>query len=350
MSLLPGHPPRVARTAGVRYSPYPLDTSGARNATHRRRHSFGGHTTEVTEGHQVVTRGPPELVGAHHLTQVLDVVEALSRQVQSMERLLERLSQGVDRLEASRGEVETSQAEEGVDSPDRERNADQVEVSQAAEEVEDDDEVSTSTTHVDDVQQKILKRVIRHHLIQPQKSYDSIRQAVIAYIQSNATTLKLDSYVTDSSTRVAIEKYLAAQVRSLKAQLRAHIWKSVDNPLDLEKFAKKIVATHHLPEVPDIIPNSILASFALMRTIAVPLVPSSKTKELKKKNTTGFWRTLETELEELYARNGADRTSEAWISWEKEMINADRAKYRVSTALPLSLQNADSTPLLVKES
>ncbi|KAF8056913.1 hypothetical protein FPV67DRAFT_631565 [Lyophyllum atratum] len=265
-----------------------------------------------------------------------------------MERLLERLSQGVDRLEASRGEVETLQAEEGVDSPDRERNADQMEVSQAAEDVEDDEEVAT--THVDEVQQKILKRVIRHHLIQPQRSYDSIRQAVIAYIQSNATTLKLDSYVTNSSTRVAIEKYLVAQVRGLKAQLRAHIWKSVDNPLDLEKFAKKIVATHHLPEVPDIIPNNILASFALMRTIAVPLVPSSKTKELKKKNTTGFWRTLETELEELYARNGADRTSEAWTSWEKEIINADRAKYRVSTALPLSLQNADSTPLLVKES
>ncbi|KAJ6617229.1 hypothetical protein B0H10DRAFT_2033986, partial [Mycena sp. CBHHK59/15] len=109
----------------------------------------------------------------------------------------------------------------------------------------------------------------------------------------------------------------------------------------LKTFSKNIIQKYHLLVIPDIIPNRLLAPLALMRQVAKPLV----TRENKKGADTGFWSTLEDELEVLYQSHGEDRESLEWIAWEIKIIAGDDAAYMrgVNEAVAFSRQELDAT-------
>ncbi|KAJ6537583.1 hypothetical protein B0H10DRAFT_2232577 [Mycena sp. CBHHK59/15] len=174
-----------------------------------------------------------------------------------------------------------------------------------------------------DAQDKLLKGLLRHYHIKPNGTYTAVVSTVQNYILDHAEDLHLVVYKTDPIVKKVIDKCLADYYNNLKSSFRKLVFTGVTKKVALKKFCRMIVDKHHLPIIPDLVPQPILAAMALMREVASPLVVVANQKGAD----TGFWPNLEDELDALYKKNGSDRKSPAWLEWEKNIIQDDNTKY-----------------------
>ncbi|KAJ6613838.1 hypothetical protein B0H10DRAFT_200928 [Mycena sp. CBHHK59/15] len=174
-----------------------------------------------------------------------------------------------------------------------------------------------------EAQEKLLKGLLRHYHIKPNGTYTSVVSTVQNYILEHAEDLHLAVYKTDPIVKKITDKLLADAYNYLKSAFRKLVFDAVTKKVALKKFCRMIVDKHHLPIIPDIVPQSIIAAMALMRKVAGPLAVVTN----KKGADTGFWPKLENELDALYEEYGSDRKSAAWLEWEKNIIADDNAKY-----------------------
>ncbi|KAJ6615978.1 hypothetical protein B0H10DRAFT_1949457 [Mycena sp. CBHHK59/15] len=100
-------------------------------------------------------------------------------------------------------------------------------------------------------------------------------------IPKHGEDLHLAVYKTDLIVKKITDKLLADAYNNLKSAFRKLVFDAVTK--------KMIVDKHHLPIIPDIVPQSILAAVALMY--------------------------------------GSDRKSAAWLEWEKNIIADNNTKY-----------------------
>ncbi|KAJ6628072.1 hypothetical protein B0H10DRAFT_2209748 [Mycena sp. CBHHK59/15] len=142
----------------------------------------------------------------------------------------------------------------------------------------------------------------RHYHIKPNGTYMSVVSTVQNYILEHGEDLHLAVYKTDLIVKKITDKLLADAYNNLKSAFRK---------------------LHHLPIIPDIVPQSILAAVALMHKVAGPLAVVTN----KKGANTGFWPKLENELDALYKEYGSHRKSAAWLEWEKNIIADNKTKY-----------------------
>ncbi|KII85796.1 hypothetical protein PLICRDRAFT_296457 [Plicaturopsis crispa FD-325 SS-3] len=177
-------------------------------------------------------------------------------------------------------------------------------------------------------QQAMLKSIVRHTLIIPRGTYGDIAEAAAAHVKAQAGTINLTQYITDPTVRIVVDGFLVRQVNEFRSNLRKSLFSAVKDKKPLRKLARELVDAYHLPTVPDIIPNNILATLALMREVAAPLVGQSNVRDTK------FWKNLEVALDDLYGKeqNGEDRQSLAWKQWETNIIHKDEETYRARSA------------------
>ncbi|KAJ7239150.1 hypothetical protein C8J57DRAFT_1727466 [Mycena rebaudengoi] len=176
-------------------------------------------------------------------------------------------------------------------------------------------------------QKEILKSLLRHYVIQPLASYNSIAELVKDYIKDRAGTIDLEIYNTNAAAKRAVNDFLAAQVNYVRSTFRKTLFasfggKNRGKKLALQAFAKKMVGKYYLPPAPDAAPRSILASLALMRQIAGPLSGTASVPG----GDTGFWTGREKELDRLYKENGDERSGPKWKAWEDKIIEDDDKK------------------------
>ncbi|KII95861.1 hypothetical protein PLICRDRAFT_26185 [Plicaturopsis crispa FD-325 SS-3] len=170
---------------------------------------------------------------------------------------------------------------------------------------------------------RLLKALLRHYLIKPNATYGKVNETVESYIWHHATTLNLEIYVSDPIVRSTTNKYLHTQFAQVKGAFRKLLWRVTDKKTALDVWAKEVLCDYHLPAIPKSVPTDVLASFALMRDVAAPLVPN----KVPRGGDTGFWPALEARLDKLYDAHGKDRCSDAWKAWETEIISNDDEKY-----------------------
>ncbi|KAJ7664972.1 hypothetical protein B0H17DRAFT_1143451 [Mycena rosella] len=181
-----------------------------------------------------------------------------------------------------------------------------------------------------DNQEKLLKGLLRHYLIMPLGSYSTLAGHVQAYILKHLATLHLDLYKTDPTVKETVNVFVGAQAHNIKGTFRKLVFSSVTKKKGLTPFARKILDKYHLPNIPDSPPQDVLATFALMREIAAPLVDTSTSRP--RGSDTGFWTGVEEALETLYSKHGQDRKSPGWLAWQTEIIAADNTRYARSNA------------------
>ncbi|KAJ7038974.1 hypothetical protein C8F04DRAFT_1392767 [Mycena alexandri] len=172
-------------------------------------------------------------------------------------------------------------------------------------------------------QTKLLKALLRHYLIRPITSYNNLVAIVETYIVDHTASLRLELYKKDPTVKQVVHEMLAAENNAQRSALRKLVFNSVKEKNSLDHFCKKIINSYHLPTLPTSPPQDIMASLALMRQIAKPLLGKDTTRG----GDTGFWADLESELDVLYAKNGNERDSAEWRKWELEIITQDNRKY-----------------------
>ncbi|KAF7364702.1 hypothetical protein MVEN_00340000 [Mycena venus] len=148
----------------------------------------------------------------------------------------------------------------------------------------------------------------------------------VTYIMDHTTALRLGLYKDDPTVKAVVNALLVKENSNTRSAIRKWVWSSLTEKVSLESFAKKVVDAYHLPVIPAKPPQDIMASIALMRKVAQPLLK----KESQRGGDTGFWRDLEAELDVLYEKNGNQRDSPAWLKWEQEIIEKDNRKYNRS--------------------
>ncbi|KAJ7110947.1 hypothetical protein C8R44DRAFT_742721 [Mycena epipterygia] len=188
------------------------------------------------------------------------------------------------------------------------------------------------TWNMTDNQEKLLKGLLRHYLIMPLSSYQNIAGHVQSYILKHLASLHLDLYKTDPTVKETVNGFLSAQINNIKSSFRKIVFASVTKKTGLNSFARKTIETYHLPAVPDNPPQDVLATFALMRAIADPLIITVADPGRPRGGDTGFWTKVEDKLEELYSDYGDDRKSPNWLEWETKVIAADKARYACGNA------------------
>ncbi|KAJ7325594.1 hypothetical protein DFH08DRAFT_941319 [Mycena albidolilacea] len=183
-------------------------------------------------------------------------------------------------------------------------------------------------------QEKLVKALLRHYLIKPLSSYQTISGYVQTYILKHPATLHLELYKTDPTVKESVNAFITTQINNVKSGFRKALFNSVTpgKIMSLKAFACKILDAYHLPVVPDTPPQDLLATLALMREIAGPLVAEAAKPARQRGADTGFWAKLEEELEALYTEHGQDRKSPGWLMWEENLIEADSNRYRRANA------------------
>ncbi|KAI0696471.1 hypothetical protein C8T65DRAFT_756259 [Cerioporus squamosus] len=180
-------------------------------------------------------------------------------------------------------------------------------------------------------QEKLLRAIIRHYLIQPVGSYLDVGPIAKDYLRdpNHAKKLRLELYNTDQTVAHTVDEFIKKEVGQLKSALRKAIFNSCKNNISLAATSRNLVDNYHLPIIPKVVPDSIQATIALLREIAKPLA----VKTNRRGGDTGFWGDVEERLEKEYNTNGKDRTTggEAWLEWEKTMIEADEKLFEGST-------------------
>ncbi|KAJ7308591.1 hypothetical protein DFH08DRAFT_823878 [Mycena albidolilacea] len=144
--------------------------------------------------------------------------------------------------------------------------------------------------------QKLLKALLRHYIIRPITSYNNLVFITETYIVDHATSLRLELYKKDPIVKLVVHELLLTENNAQRSALRKLVFTSVKDKSSLEHFSKKIIAAYHLPTVPTTPPQDIIASMALMRNVAKPLI----SKETTHGGDTGFWVELESKLDVLY--------------------------------------------------
>ncbi|KAF7978854.1 hypothetical protein HWV62_44671 [Athelia sp. TMB] len=185
-----------------------------------------------------------------------------------------------------------------------------------------------------------LKSLVKHFLIKSTSSYSTIGSLVGTYIQDHHEKLRLGLYVTDHTVRTAINTCMNMIVHDSKSNLRKAIWQSLagdktnkKKTVDLDVFARHMVKDYHVPKIPDVVPDSMLANLALMRNIGHSLIAKEDEAQRvevvgrRRGSDTGFWTILEKRLDELYEKHGEDHKSEGWREWEKEVISEDKTMH-----------------------
>ncbi|KAJ7463933.1 hypothetical protein FB451DRAFT_1403326 [Mycena latifolia] len=172
-------------------------------------------------------------------------------------------------------------------------------------------------------QSKLLKSLVRHYIIRPITSYTNLVSIVETYIFDHAKTLRLELYKKDPTAKTVVRELLIAENNAVRSGVRKAVFSSVEEKATLMSFSTKMITSHHLPTVPTVPPQDIMACLALMRQVARPLIG----KETSRGGDTGFWSNIERELDKLFEKNGNERDSPEWRKWEKEIINHDNSKY-----------------------
>ncbi|KAJ7686892.1 hypothetical protein B0H14DRAFT_3673700 [Mycena olivaceomarginata] len=172
-------------------------------------------------------------------------------------------------------------------------------------------------------QTKLLKALLCHYIIRPITSYNNLVFITETYIVDHATSLRLELYKKDPIVKSVVHELLLTENNAQRSALRKLVFTSVKEKSSLEHFSKKIIAAYHLPTVPTTPPQEIMASMALMRNVAKPLIG----KETTRGGDTGFWAELESKLDVLYGANGNERDSPEWRKWEQDIIARDNSKY-----------------------
>ncbi|KAI0054858.1 hypothetical protein BV25DRAFT_1922306 [Artomyces pyxidatus] len=180
--------------------------------------------------------------------------------------------------------------------------------------------------------QKLLKILVRHYLIKPMRTYSAVAKVVSLHLTTKAPEYRLTLYTTDQTVRQAVDDAVVDHVTNARSTLRKEVFKATQNKTSLVVFARDIVDAFHAPSIPQIIPQNIMAHIALMRDVAAPLAKTHAQRQAsstsgQRGGDTGFWTALEDRLEDLYAKLGKDRTAEAWLQWEVDIIAKDKKLY-----------------------
>ncbi|KAJ7687822.1 hypothetical protein B0H17DRAFT_1135995 [Mycena rosella] len=148
---------------------------------------------------------------------------------------------------------------------------------------------------------------------------------VQAYILKHLATLHLDLYKTDPTVKETVNVFVG--VNDIKGTFRKLVFSSVMKKKELTPFARKIL---------DNPPQDVLATFALMREIAAPLVDASTSRP--RGSDTGFWTGVEEALETLYSKHGQDRKSPGWLGL--------RLLLRITPVTPVAMRRIMPTAAL----
>ncbi|KZP14879.1 hypothetical protein FIBSPDRAFT_99699 [Athelia psychrophila] len=158
---------------------------------------------------------------------------------------------------------------------------------------------------------KLLKQLLRHYTIKPVATYKDLAGFVRDYIIQHKEKLKLQVYVKDALAKRTVNSFLTKEANECKSQFRKAIFESVRNKVPLAEFAKQMVTAWHMPLQPNPIPDAILATLAMHRSVAGPLA----IKRSVKGGDTGHWQQVEVYLADAYDENGNQRgTSSGWLS------------------------------------
>ncbi|KAI0739723.1 hypothetical protein C8Q80DRAFT_1274761 [Daedaleopsis nitida] len=175
-------------------------------------------------------------------------------------------------------------------------------------------------------QTKLLRGLIRHYIINPIGSYNDIPQLVQDYLMDieHARKLRLELYHSDMTVRTTVNDMISDATSDIKSDFRKAIFNSCENNVSLKATARNLMDNYYLPVIPDEVPRPILATLALLRKIAAPLVG----KKNSRGGDTGFWDDAEDNLEDLYNANGKERTTgPKWGEWENSTIAEDMEKF-----------------------
>ncbi|KAJ2984764.1 hypothetical protein NUW54_g10387 [Trametes sanguinea] len=176
-------------------------------------------------------------------------------------------------------------------------------------------------------QVKLMRGLIRHYLVQPLSTYNSIADHAKRYIKTNPEKFRLELYITDPVVRVTVNTHISDLISQLKSTFRKAVFASCKSRTSLDSFARNMVDNYHLPAIPADVPLSILGTLAMMRRIAEPL---AKKTSKSRGGDTGFWRAVEAELDELYSTPGIgkDRDKDPkWIEWAERQVTDDHARF-----------------------
>ncbi|KAI0269102.1 hypothetical protein BC834DRAFT_967760 [Gloeopeniophorella convolvens] len=157
-------------------------------------------------------------------------------------------------------------------------------------------------------QASVLKQLVRHWLISPVNSYNTIINKMEKWLRNNAAdALELPQYDHRSNMRKKIFASITGKTKQ-----------------SLKRFSDKLIHKYYRGHKPDTLMRmAIKAQLALARVIALPLT--------KKKNETradtGFWTSMNEKLAGLRKENGSDRTDPKWLQWYEEIINKDKETF-----------------------
>ncbi|KAF7334909.1 hypothetical protein MVEN_02240600 [Mycena venus] len=170
---------------------------------------------------------------------------------------------------------------------------------------------------------KLLKSLLRHYIIRPITSYSTLVTIMESYIHDHARWLRLVLYKHDPTVKSVIHDLLMVENGHVRSAMRKLIFASVKEKTPLTTFSKKTIKKYHLPTTPEKPPQDIMACLALMREVARPLAH----KKFARGGDSGFWAKVESELDNLFEKNGNNRGSPSWVQWEQQIIEDDNTRY-----------------------
>ncbi|KAI0323956.1 hypothetical protein GY45DRAFT_1398292 [Cubamyces sp. BRFM 1775] len=182
--------------------------------------------------------------------------------------------------------------------------------------------------HPSKAQMRLIRSLVRHYIVKPMASYNTLADHAKHYISQNASKLRLELYNTDQTVRVTLNTHINEVVNQMKSAFRKALFVACRNSTPLESFTRNMLDNYHLPAIPAETPVALLGTFAMMRRIALPLAQQSSNG--RRGGDTGFWRAVENELENAYNTiTGKDRNNDAeWISWSQTEIAGDHERFR----------------------
>ncbi|KAI0629204.1 hypothetical protein C8Q77DRAFT_1161385 [Trametes polyzona] len=176
-------------------------------------------------------------------------------------------------------------------------------------------------------QNKLFRSLVRHFLIKPISSYQTLPEYIKNYIVDNAKKLRLGLYLVDKTVKATVNECINDITTQMKSAFRKAVFASCNNKIPLHSFARNMVDNYHLPAIPADIPVAILGTMALMREIAEPLAKQPNSK----KGDTGFWSGVQEELDNLYETfKSNDRYSNPeWLRWASDKVKEDARRFPV---------------------
>ncbi|KAI0260097.1 hypothetical protein BC834DRAFT_973702 [Gloeopeniophorella convolvens] len=176
-------------------------------------------------------------------------------------------------------------------------------------------------------QASVLKQLVRHWLISPVNSYNTIINKMEKWLRNNAAdALELPQYEYDQVIQEAVRQFVNQDQHSHRSNMRKKIFASITGKTKqlLKRFSDKLIHKYYRGHKPDTLMRmAIKAQLALARVIALPLTK----KKNKTRADTGFWTSMNEKLAGLRKENGSNRTDPKWLQWYKEIINKDKETF-----------------------